>query len=141
LETAEKKNGELQGQLSTTLLDTATNKALGGVKLIEGGGKLLAPHLKSQLKVITLDDGTQVTRVMEGENVRISMKQGSTDPMEPSELAELMREDKTYAPLYAGSGGSGTGAGGSDDGAGGGGTDLSKMSPTERLNYAHTHKS
>lgn len=78
---------------------------------------LLLPHVKSRMKVIE-QDGQFIARIVDEQgNVRIGKGQGSA-PMTLPELMDEMKNDKTFAPAFRGSGSSGGGAAKSHAGGG-----------------------
>src|SRR5690606_7665516 len=109
-----KERDALVGQIENLLVDQTAITALSKHKLVEGGVDLIMPHVKKSIKVVKDDKGNHASRVIgpDGQE-RISMKQGSTDPMTVDELIESMSKTKPFTVAFAGSGASGSeGAGG-----------------------------
>lgn len=103
-------------QMSEILVDQNALTALSKLKLVEGGAKLIMPHIKSRIKVIKGQDGKLVAKVIDPKTGRpaISMKQGNNDDMDIDELVESISKDKDFKFVFQGSGASGSaGAGGS----------------------------
>lgn len=92
--------------------------------LSKNGGSvdLLLPHVISQTKVVRGKDGKPIARILDSSgNERVSMKQGSTDPMDLDEfVGTVIKQDSRFAPAFKGSGAKGTGSSGTDSGAGNG---------------------
>lgn len=100
----------LTAQIEKHLVEAAATAALGKHK---GNVELLLPHVKAHTRVEKDADGNFVARVVGPDgNVRVTMKQGSTDPMGIDEFVASMRENPTYAPAFEGTGQSGSGASG-----------------------------
>src|SRR5262249_7514129 len=80
--------------------------------------ELLLPHIKTQMKVFE-QDGEFVARVVDPTgNVRIGKGAGA-EPMTLGELIDEMKQHKSYAVAFRGSGSSGGGAGKSSGGGAG----------------------
>ncbi len=99
---------------------------------------LLLPHVKARMQVIE-QDGRFVARVVDAQgNVRIGNGSGAA-PMTLAELMEEMKQDKTFAPAFRGTGSTGGGATKSTGGASGSGpnrisrADLFKGDNLERV--------
>ena len=106
--------GKLKGDLKTLetdnsklLIDDRISKALtgDGIKLIDGGAKLLTPFIKSQIKV-TKDEATGERRALVIDpstgKPRMSMESGNTDYMSVEEFVKSMAEDKDYGSIFRG---------------------------------------
>lgn len=105
----------LTAQIEKHLVEAAATSALGKHK---GNVELLLPHVKAHTRVEKDADGNFVARVVGPDgNVRVTMKQGSTDPMGIDEFVGSMRENPTFAPAFEGTGQSGSGASGQSGGA------------------------
>lgn len=104
-----------RGSLEEYLIDAEAMRELAQHSDSPG---LLLPHVKSRMKVVE-QDGRFTARIVDDHgNVRIGKGQGSA-PMTLSELMDEMKQDKTFAPAFRGSGSSGGGASRSSGGAGG----------------------
>jgi len=116
---AEAKSGaeqaRLRGSLDKYLIDAEAVRELAAHS---DSPALLLPHIRGQMRVVE-QDGAFVARIVDSAgNVRIGKGQGSA-PMTLGELIEDMKQDKTYAPAFRGTGSSGGGASRSTAGGGG----------------------
>jgi len=127
---------DLNSQLSTHIID---NSALAALAKHKGNSKLLLPHVRQMVKAVKDENGRLIAQVVDEKGgPRISMKQGSTDPMEIEELVEWMKNQSDFAPGFEGNGASGSGAKGGSQGDGGGNPPPpADLSPTARLARAH----
>lgn len=100
----------LRAQLQKVLVDNAARTALGKMKLIDGVDvDLLMPHIHQAVAVKEVD-GQQVVRVRgEAGGDRVTMKQGSTEPMGLEEFVGLLPTMPQFKGLFASSGKTGTG--------------------------------
>ena len=106
--------GNLEGKvagkdtvISGLLVDTHAQQALA-----EAGGsaKLLLPHIKSQCKVVEMDNGQMGVQVMDHNgNPRIAIENGQTRDFTISDLINEMRHDDVFAVGFQARGKSGTG--------------------------------
>tara|TARA_R100000152_G_C6780095_1_gene212455 strand:+ start:2303 stop:3106 length:804 start_codon:yes stop_codon:yes gene_type:complete len=111
------ENAHLRSQLDKHLIEAAAVNALNKHK---GNIELLLPHVKSMTRVEQDGSGNFVARVVDQDgHPRISMKQGSQDPMTIDELVGSLRQSDTFAPAFAGSGATGSGATGNSAGSAG----------------------
>jgi hypothetical protein len=123
-------NADLTKQIHSLLIDSAAVAALAKKKAPVA---LLLPHVCAMTRVVKDEQGRFVRRVVDKDGrERISMKAGSTSPMDVDELVEEMEKMDEFAPAFPGSGASGTGARPSNGTGGTPKLDRS-MSPTERL--------
>lgn len=107
----------LRAQLDKHLIEAAAVNALNKHK---GNVELLLPHVKSFTRVEQDGEGNFVARVVDRDgHPRISMKQGSQDPMTIDELVDGMKSSDTFSPAFAGSGAMGSGAAGNRAGSAG----------------------
>jgi hypothetical protein len=96
----------LRGSLDKYLIDAEAVRELAAHS---DSPALLLPHIRGQMRVIE-QDGAFVARIVDAAgNVRIGKGQGSA-PMTLGELIEDMKQDRTYAPAFRGTGSSGGGA-------------------------------
>jgi len=105
--------------LHEVLVVAEATSALGRAK---GNTDLLLPHVVKHIKV-TRDESTKKPRVSvidESGNERISLKQGSTDPMSVEELVTHMKKDQRYAAAFEGTSAKGAGSAGTNTGSSGG---------------------
>ena len=94
--------------------------AVNALNKHKGNVELLLPHVKSMTRVEQDGNGNFVARVVDQDgHPRISMKQGSQDPMTIDELVGGMKTSDTFAPAFAGSGATGSGATGNSAGSAG----------------------
>lgn len=127
----------LKTQLEKVLIEASAIKAI-----IENKGSvdLLLPHVLKFTRMRKSDNGEFISEVVDAEdNVRISMKQGSTSPMPISELVSEMKSNKTFAPAFDGTGASGSGANETSGTRGSSNSsfeDLGKLPPAERMRQA-----
>lgn len=104
----------LRGALERQLIDAAASQEIASMK---GSVKGLLPHIRPHIKVME-QDGEFVAVVVDSKgNPRIGDAKGS--PMSIRDLIEETRGDTDLAPLFAGSGASGSGAAKSNAGGGG----------------------
>lgn len=114
MEKATAESKRLRSSLESHLIDAEAVRALAEHS---DSPSLLLPHVRGRMKVIE-QDGEFFARVVDEKgNVRIGNAQGA--PMSLSELIEEMKQDKTYAPAFRGTGSSGGGASKSAAGSGG----------------------
>ena len=100
----------LTSKVHELLIVTAAREALAKHELQKGGDKLLMPHIEKMCR-IDEESGNFVARVLDEKGQpRISMKQGSIEPMSIAERVELMKDEDDYSAAFKGSGASGTGA-------------------------------
>tara|TARA_R110000787_G_scaffold42303_2_gene103984 strand:+ start:522 stop:1328 length:807 start_codon:yes stop_codon:yes gene_type:complete len=105
----------LRGQLDKHLVEATAVNALNKHK---GNIELLLPHVKSSTRVEQDGEGNFVARVVDREgHPRISMRQGSQEPMTIDELVEGMKSHETFSPAFAGSGATGSGSAGNRAGS------------------------
>jgi len=99
----------LEKQLHNVVVEQAAIAAIGRA----GASKhvdLLLPSVMGMIRSEMIDG--KPTPVVVGENgtPRISLKTGSRDPMTVDELLDEMKSQEAYAPVFPGSGNSGSGA-------------------------------
>ena len=143
LENSAKVSDGYKQQLGEMLIHATARQALGKHELVNGGEDLLMPHIVSQTKTKEVE-GRLVARIRgeTEERDRVSMKQGSTDPMGVEELVGIMAEDDKYSALFKGKGESGTPNKSSEsthqlgDKSGGGKDDGKPLNPVDRLREA-----
>lgn len=104
-----------RSSLEQHLIDAEAMRVLAEVS---DSPALLLPHVKSRMKVFEQDGSFAARIVDESGNVRIGKGQGSA-PMTLSELMDEMKQDKSFALAFKGTGSSGGGAAKSSGGAGG----------------------
>jgi DNA-directed RNA polymerase subunit F len=109
LKAASEQSQSYLTQLREKLVDDEVRTALSGMELIDGGVELLMPHIRNQVEVKEVG-GRQVVRV-KGDNgtERVSMKSGSTDPMDLKEFITLLPQNTTFKGVFKGKGTSGSG--------------------------------
>lgn len=118
-------------------------QAKAAILELDGNPDWLLHHVKEQTKVVWVDDpktGKKVpeARVLDlanpGENnFRITLKQGSTNPMDVPELIETMKGDDRFKGAFKSEAPGGTGSQSSSTNQGGPGSDTSNMSPTDKM--------
>lgn len=99
-------NGRLRSTLEQHLIDAEAMRELATLSDSPG---LLLPHVKARMKVVEEDGKFSARVVDEKGNIRIGKGAGSA-PMTLAEMLEEMKQDKTYAPAFRGTGSSGGGA-------------------------------
>lgn len=133
--------GQLQGLVQTHVLQAT---AAAAIAKHGGSPDLLGPHVMGRLRVEEVEDAGELRVVVlsqDRKTPQISLKQGSTAPMDADELVESMRKDKTFAPCFAGSqtqGGGSAPKGGASGAPKGPKADGATLSPVERLKQAHS---
>jgi len=110
------------GLLRKYALEARADAAIAVHAADANAGKLLRPHVLSQLDMRTTDAGDVEVFVRGADgNPRLSMQSGQNGPMSVEEYVESMKTDDAFALAFKGSGASGSGAAGSS-GAGGAGS-------------------
>ncbi len=128
------KSGKYRSQLATQLIDTQALKAMSGQKLQPHAEQLLLPHVRAHTRIVELEDGSMVARVVDKEgNERVTSRQGSQDPMTVEEFVDGMKDNEMYALAFTGSGARGSGASTSKSRGKEGEVDLSKATPEQKL--------
>lgn len=98
---------ELNKAVEEYLVDATASTALAEAK---GEAKLLLPHIKTQCKVVRLEDGTRAVQVLDHNgNARIAISDGQTRDFTISDLVEEMRADDTFGLAFEAQGKSGQG--------------------------------
>jgi len=130
----------LTKQLQKKMIDSDAIKAIAE----HGGSPKSASVLLYPIRELTrmrkTDSGDFIVEVIGNDgNPRISPASGSTSPMSISELVVEMKSNDAYAPLFDGTGASGSGAVQSSTTKTGKITneELGKLPPAERLKKAH----
>lgn len=105
---------DLNGLLEKIVIESAIDTALSQFDFqFEGAKNLIRPHIKEQLKLGKDPAGVPIAKVIDIKNPdageRISLKTGSTDFMDVTELLSLMSSGKDFSGIFKGSGKSGGG--------------------------------
>jgi len=125
----------LTSQLEQVMIDAA---AIEAITTHKGSVTLLLPHVRGKARLKSGDSGYSVEIVDDDGTPRISTEAGSSGPMSMGELVAEMKGNDEFSAAFEGSGASGSGASNSAGGKGGN-VDMSKWSPSKKLNYAREH--
>lgn len=99
---------KLRGTINTTTLENEASKVISDLK---GNSMLLMPHIEKAVKGRELEDGRIIFEVINKDgSVRISPKADSQENMSVAEYVQEMRDSKTFAAAFEGSGASGSGS-------------------------------
>jgi hypothetical protein len=100
--------GDYRGRFYRQMVDTESTAAIAA---LGGNPKLLGSYVRSQLMIVDHDGVASVQVRGPDGNALLTEKPNSTDPMSVAEYVAKLREDKDFAPAFAGSNASGAGAG------------------------------
>lgn len=125
-EISKKKDGEhdvtkqtlalRDSQLERVLIDLRAQQAIGAE---EGNAVLLLPHVRSQCKIIQLENGEMDVRVVDEKGVhRRSMEPDNNGPMGIQELVKTMKKQAEFKAAFKGTGNTGSGRGAGTEGGG-----------------------
>lgn len=117
----EKTDTEQKAEIATLTTDLHEHlvdvQAISAINKNKGNVKLLLPHVRQFARVERdPETGKRSVQIVEadGTTVRISMKTGSTDPMDFDEFVSGMSKMSEFMQAFEGSGSSGSGSSGSD---------------------------
>jgi hypothetical protein len=105
----EKERTELERAVEEALVDT---QAMAEMNVLGAKAKALLPHVRSQVRVVRLEDGRRVVRVKDVESGEDSYRTDfrTGDPLTIRQLLEEMAEDEEFSPLFPDEGRAGSGA-------------------------------
>lgn len=119
VEEKDKREQQLMQKVRSATVDSAVQAAIAE----HGAGEfseLLTPAIQKRVEMVEDDDGNFSVAIMgdDGQPMLSRRPGASTQPMTVGEYVESLKEKKAYAPLFPGSGSTGTGSTSSSPGEG-----------------------